>query len=42
MMWGIFVNICIKNEMFGGEEGGNMIYILIGEILLIYDVFMFY
>lgn len=42
MMCGIFVNICIKNEMFGGEEGGNILYVFSGEKLVIYDVVMCY
>lgn len=41
MMCGIFVNICIKNEMLDGVEGG---YIkgLDGGQILIYDVVMVY
>lgn len=46
MVRGIFVNICIKNLMFGGEEGGNILYYFVGggqlEKLVIYDVVMKY
>lgn len=46
MVCGIFVNIWIKNLMFGGEEGGNILYFLVdgGELqkLVIYDVVMKY
>ena len=37
MMRGTFANIRIRNEMLGGEEGGNTIYIPSGEKLPIYD-----
>ena len=42
MMRGTFANIRIKNEMLGGEEGGNTIYIPTGETLPIYDASMLY
>ncbi|OTG83983.1 aconitate hydratase AcnA [Acinetobacter sp. ANC 4648] len=42
MMRGTFANIRIKNEMLGGEEGGNTIYIPSGEKLSIYDASMQY
>ncbi|MDR6797183.1 aconitate hydratase AcnA [Acinetobacter calcoaceticus] len=42
MMRGTFANIRIKNEMLGGEEGGNTIYIPSGEKLAIYDAAMLY
>ncbi|QIO04999.1 aconitate hydratase AcnA [Acinetobacter shaoyimingii] len=42
MMRGTFANIRIKNEMLGGEEGGNTIYIPSGEKLSIYDASMLY
>lgn len=42
MMRGTFANIRIKNEMLGGEEGGNTIYIPSGEKLSIYDAAMRY
>lgn len=42
MMRGTFANIRIKNEMLGGEEGGNTIYIPSGEKLAIYDAAMRY
>ncbi|MEC8057778.1 MAG: aconitate hydratase, partial [Pseudomonadota bacterium] len=42
MMRGTFANIRIKNEMLGGEEGGNTIYIPTGEKLAIYDAAMRY
>lgn len=41
-MRGTFANIRIKNEMLGGEEGGNTIYIPTGEKLAIYDAAMRY
>ena len=42
MMRGTFANIRIRNEMLGGEEGGNTIYIPSGEKLPIYDAAMRY
>ena len=42
MMRGTFANIRIRNEMLGGEEGGNTIYIPTGEKLPIYDAAMRY
>ncbi|VVM74136.1 Aconitate hydratase A [Pseudomonas fluorescens] len=42
MMRGTFANIRIRNEMLGGEEGGNTIYIPTGEKLAIYDAAMKY
>ncbi|MEI7669208.1 MAG: aconitate hydratase, partial [Pseudomonadota bacterium] len=42
MMRGTFANIRIKNEMLGGEEGGNTIYVPNGEKLSIYDASMKY
>jgi aconitate hydratase len=42
MMRGTFANIRIRNEMLGGEEGGNTIYIPTGERLPIYDAAMRY
>lgn len=42
MMRGTFANIRIKNEMLGGEEGGNTIHIPSGEKLAIYDASMRY
>ena len=42
MMRGTFANIRIKNEMLGGEEGGNTLYIPSGEKLSIYDAAMQY
>ncbi|MBY0356274.1 MAG: aconitate hydratase AcnA [Rickettsiales bacterium] len=42
MMRGTFANIRIKNEMLGGEEGGNTIYIPTGEKMPIYDASMRY
>ncbi|MFW1858292.1 aconitate hydratase AcnA [Acinetobacter defluvii] len=42
MMRGTFANIRIKNEMLGGEEGGNTLYIPTGEKLAIYDAAMKY
>lgn len=42
MMCGMFVNICICNEMLFGVEGGMMWYLLGMEVMLIYDVVMFY
>ena len=40
MMRGTFANIRIKNEMFGGEEGGNTLYK--GQKMSIYDAAMKY
>ena len=40
MMRGTFANIRIKNEMLGGEEGGNTLYA--GEKMSIYDAAMKY
>ncbi|MGE8562572.1 MAG: aconitate hydratase AcnA [Acinetobacter bohemicus] len=37
MMRGTFANIRIKNEMLGGEEGGNTLHIPSAEKLSIYD-----
>lgn len=42
MMRGTFANIRIRNEMLGGEEGGNTIYIPNGEKMPIYDAAMLY
>ncbi|MBT2373360.1 aconitate hydratase AcnA [Pseudomonas fluorescens] len=42
MMRGTFANIRIRNEMLGGEEGGNTIYIPTGEKMPIYDAAMKY
>jgi aconitate hydratase len=42
MMRGTFANIRIKNEMLGGEEGGNTQHIPTGEKLSIYDAAMKY
>ncbi|MFV5592082.1 aconitate hydratase AcnA [Acinetobacter variabilis] len=42
MMRGTFANIRIKNEMLGGEEGGNTLHIPSAEKLSIYDVAMRY
>ncbi len=42
MMRGTFANIRIKNEMLGGAEGGNTLYIPTGEQLAIYDAAMKY
>ena len=42
MMRGTFANIRIKNEMLGGEEGGNTNYAPTGEKLPIYDAAMKY
>ena len=42
MMRGTFANIRIRNEMLGGEEGGNTLYIPTGEKLSIYDAAMRY
>ncbi len=42
MMRGTFANIRIKNEMMGGQEGGNTIYRPTGETMSIYDAAMKY
>lgn len=42
MMRGTFANIRIKNEMLGGEEGGNTLHIPSAEKLSIYDAAMRY
>ncbi|SDN17555.1 aconitate hydratase AcnA [Pseudomonas jinjuensis] len=42
MMRGTFANIRIRNEMLGGEEGGNTRHIPSGEKLSIYDAAMRY
>ncbi|KUM34264.1 aconitate hydratase AcnA [Pseudomonas sp. EpS/L25] len=42
MMRGTFANIRIKNEMLGGEEGGNTLHVPSGEKLSIYDAAMKY
>lgn len=42
MMRGTFANIRIKNEMLGGEEGGNTLHQPSGERLSIYDASMRY
>ncbi|MFF7710208.1 aconitate hydratase AcnA [Pseudomonas sp. NPDC007930] len=42
MMRGTFANIRIRNEMLGGEEGGNTIYVPNGEKMAIYDAAMAY
>ncbi|QHD02303.1 aconitate hydratase 1 [Pseudomonas sp. S04] len=42
MMRGTFANIRIRNEMLGGEEGGNTLYIPTGEKMAIYDAAMRY
>ena len=42
MMRGTFANICIKNEVLGGEEGGNTLHIPSAEKLSIYDAAMRY
>ncbi|MBT9301070.1 aconitate hydratase AcnA [Pseudomonas sp. TAE6080] len=42
MMRGTFANIRIRNEMLGGEEGGNTLYIPTGEKMPIYDAAMQY
>lgn len=42
MMCGIFVNVCIKNEMCFGVEGGVIQFQLQGEQMVIYDVVMKY
>ena len=42
MMRGTFANIRIRNEMLGGEEGGNTVHVPSGEKLAIYDAAMRY
>lgn len=42
MMCGIFVNICICNEMVLGVEGGMMWYLFDSDVVFIYDVAMCY
>jgi aconitate hydratase len=42
MMRGTFANIRIKNEMLGGKEGGNTLYVPSGDELAIYDAAMRY
>ncbi|WP_264309553.1 aconitate hydratase AcnA [Pseudomonas putida] len=42
MMRGTFANIRIRNEMLGGEEGGNTLHVPTGEKLSIYDAAMRY
>lgn len=42
MMRGTFANIRIRNEMLGGEEGGNTLHIPTGDRLAIYDAAMRY
>jgi aconitate hydratase len=42
MMRGTFANIRIRNEMLGGEEGGNTLHMPSGEKLAIYDAAMRY
>ena len=42
MMRGTFANIRIRNEMLGGEEGGNTLHVPSGETLAIYDAAMRY
>ncbi|QKE63140.1 aconitate hydratase AcnA [Aquipseudomonas campi] len=42
MMRGTFANIRIRNEMLGGEEGGNTLYMPSGDKLAIYDAAMRY
>jgi aconitate hydratase len=42
MMRGTFANIRIRNEMLGGEEGGNTIHVPSGEQMSIYDAAMLY
>ena len=42
MMRGTFANIRIKNEMLGGEEGGNTLYQPSAERMSIYDAAMRY
>ncbi|MFB4392933.1 MULTISPECIES: aconitate hydratase AcnA [unclassified Pseudomonas] len=42
MMRGTFANIRIRNEMLGGEEGGNTLHVPSGEKLSIFDAAMRY
>ena len=42
MMRGTFANIRIRNEMLGGEEGGNTLHVPSGEKLAIFDAAMRY
>ncbi len=42
MMRGTFANIRIRNEMLGGEEGGNTLHLPGGDKLAIYDAAMRY
>lgn len=42
MMRGTFANIRIRNEMLGGEEGGNTLHVPSGEKMSIYDAAMRY
>ncbi len=42
MMRGTFANIRIRNEMLGGEEGGNTLHVPSSEKLAIYDAAMRY
>jgi aconitate hydratase len=42
MMRGTFANIRIKNELLGGEEGGNTKHVPSGDKLAIYDAAMRY
>lgn len=42
MMRGTFANIRIRNEMLGGEEGGNTLFVPTSEKLAIYDAAMRY
>ncbi|MEX6502770.1 aconitate hydratase AcnA [Pseudomonas zhanjiangensis] len=42
MMRGTFANIRIRNEMLGGEEGGNTLHLPSGEKLSIYEAAMRY
>jgi aconitate hydratase len=42
MMRGTFANIRIRNEMLGGEEGGNTLHVPSGDKLSIFDAAMRY
>ncbi|MWV12676.1 aconitate hydratase AcnA [Pseudomonas sp. R-28-1W-6] len=42
MMRGTFANIRIRNEMLGGEEGGNTLHLPSGDKLAIFDAAMRY
>jgi aconitate hydratase len=42
MMRGTFANIRIRNEMLGGEEGGNTLHVPSGEKLSIFEAAMRY